>query len=67
LNVHGVNDVRQTEVLTAGPLVSKTSPIDVGITIVKFRRHISRGIYQILSELIQQEGKKNTLQDPQTY
>ena len=29
LNVHGVNDVRQTEILTAEPLVLETSALEV--------------------------------------
>ena len=29
LNVHGVNDVRQTDIHTAGPLVLETSALEV--------------------------------------
>jgi hypothetical protein len=59
LNVHGVNDVRQTEIHTAEPLVPETSSSEVEIAIEKLKRCKSPGIDQIPAELIQAEG--NTL------
>jgi len=43
LHVHGINDVRQTEVHTAESLVPETSAFEL-------RRHKSPGIYQIPAE-----------------
>jgi hypothetical protein len=39
LNVHGINDIRQTEIHTAELLVPKPSSFEVGIPIVKLKRH----------------------------
>jgi len=39
LNVHGVNDVRQTEIHTAEPLVPEPSAFDVGMAIEKLKSH----------------------------
>jgi len=39
LNVHGVNDVWQTEIHTAGPLVPETSAFEVEMAIEKLKRH----------------------------
>jgi hypothetical protein len=52
LNVHGVNDVRQTEIQTAEPLVPEPSSSDVEIAIEKMKRYKSPGIDQITAELI---------------
>jgi hypothetical protein len=54
LNVHGVNDVRQTE-----PLVPEPYVFEVEITIEKLKMFTLPGIYQILAEFIQAAG--NTL------
>jgi hypothetical protein len=51
LTVHGVDDVRQTEIHTAGPLVPEPSSFEVEIAIEKLKR--------FLAELIQAGG--NTL------
>jgi hypothetical protein len=59
LNVHGVNDVRQTEIHTAEPLVHEPGPSEVDIIIKKLKSFKSPGIDQIPAELIQAEG--NTL------
>ena len=37
-NVHGVNDVRQTEIHTAAPLVSKPSASEVEMAIKKLKK-----------------------------
>jgi hypothetical protein len=47
LNVHGVNDVRQTEIQTAEPLVPKPNDSEVEMAIEKLKRHKSPGIDQI--------------------
>jgi hypothetical protein len=39
LNVHGVNDVRQTEIYTAEPLVPEPSSSEVEIAIEKLKRY----------------------------
>jgi hypothetical protein len=59
LNVHRVNDVRQTEIHTAEPLVPEPSSFEVEISIEKLKRYKSPGIDQIPVELIQAGG--NTL------
>jgi hypothetical protein len=59
LNVHGVKDVRQTEIRTAEPLVPEPSSSEVKIAIEKLKRYKSPGIDQSPAELIQAGG--NTL------
>jgi hypothetical protein len=56
LNVHGVNDVRQTEIHTAEPLVSESSPFEIEMAIEKLKSYKSPGIDEILAELIQIGG-----------
>jgi len=56
LNVHGVNDVRQTEIHTAEPLVPESSSFEVEIAIEKLKSYKSPGIDEILAELIQIGG-----------
>jgi len=57
LNVHGVNDVRQTEILAAEPLVPEPSASEVELAIEKPKNHKSPGIDQIQAELIKTWGK----------
>jgi hypothetical protein len=52
LNAHGVNDVRQTEIHTAEPLVPEPSDSEVEMAIEKLKRHKSPGVDQIPAELI---------------
>jgi hypothetical protein len=52
LNIHEVNDVRQTEVHTAEPLVSEPSTFEVDMAIEELKRHKSPGTGQIQTELI---------------
>jgi hypothetical protein len=59
LNAHGVNDVRQTEIHTAEPLLPEPSSSEVEIAIEKLKRYESPGMDQIPAELIQARG--NTL------
>jgi hypothetical protein len=58
LNLHGVSDVRQTEMHTSEPLVPKPSSFNVQITIENLKTYIlvSPHIDQVLSELIQVGG-----------
>ena len=46
LNVHGVNDVRQTEIHTAEPLVPEPSAFEVELAIEKIKSHKSLGFDQ---------------------
>jgi hypothetical protein len=57
LNVHRVSDVRQTEIRTAEPLVSHTSPSEIDIIIVKLKRYRSPDSDQTPTELIQTGGE----------
>jgi hypothetical protein len=57
LNVHGVNNVRQTEIHTAEPLVPESSDSEVEIAIEKLKRHKSPGVDQIPAELIKAGGR----------
>jgi hypothetical protein len=59
LNVHRVNDVRQTEIHTAKPLVPEPSSFEVEIAIEKLKRYKLPGTDQIRAELIRAGG--NTL------
>jgi hypothetical protein len=57
LNIHGVSDVRQTEVHTAEPLVPEPSAFEVEMAIEKIKRRKSPGIDQIPTELIKAGGR----------
>jgi hypothetical protein len=52
LNLHGVNDVRQTELHKAEPLVPEPSAFEVEMAIEKLQTHKSSGIEQIPIDLI---------------
>jgi len=52
LNIHGVHDVRQTEIHIAEPLVPEPSAFEVEMAIEKLKSHKSPGIDQIPEELI---------------
>jgi hypothetical protein len=52
--VHGVNDVRQTEIHTAEPLVPETSSFETELAIKKQQSHESPDIYHIRAEMIRQ-------------
>jgi hypothetical protein len=52
LNVHGVSNVRQTEIHTAEPLVPEPSAFEVEMAIEKIKGHKSPGTDQIPAELI---------------
>jgi len=54
LNGHGVNDVRQTEIHTAEPLVTESIASDFELAIEKLKSHKSTGIEQIRAELIKE-------------
>jgi len=55
--VHGVSDVRQTEIRTAEPLVPESSALEVEMAIEKLKSHKSPGIHQIPTELIRTGGQ----------
>jgi len=50
LSVHGVNDVRQTEIHAAEPLVPEPSASEVEVATEKLKIHKSPGIVQIPAE-----------------
>jgi len=54
--VHGVNDVRQTEMHTAKPLVPEPSASEFKLAIEKLKNHKSPGTDQIPAELIKAGG-----------
>jgi hypothetical protein len=58
LNVHGVNDVRQTQIHTAEPLVPEPSASDSELAIEKLESHKLPGIDQIYVELIKAGVRK---------
>jgi hypothetical protein len=41
-SVHGVNDVRQTEIHTAGPLVPEPSAFEFEMDIENLKRHVTK-------------------------
>jgi hypothetical protein len=57
LNMHGVNNVRQTEVHTTEPLVRELNAFEFEMVIEKLKRHKSPGIDQIPAELIKVGGR----------
>ena len=57
LNVHGINDVRQTETHTAEPLIPEPSASELELAIEKLKIHKSPRIDQIPVELIKAGGK----------
>jgi hypothetical protein len=57
LNVHAVNDVRQTEIQAAEPLVPEPSAFEVELAFEKLKSHKSPGIDQILVELMKAGGR----------
>jgi hypothetical protein len=57
LNVNGVNDVMQTEVHTAEPLVPKPIAYENELTIEKLKSHKSPDTDQIPAELIKAGGR----------
>jgi hypothetical protein len=57
LNVRGVNDVTQTEMYTATPLVREPSTFEVEMAIEKLKRNKLPGIDQIPAEMIKARGR----------
>ena len=57
LNLHGVNDVRQTEIQTGQPLLPEPSAFEFEMSIEKLKRSKSPGTDQISAELIKAEGR----------
>jgi hypothetical protein len=56
LNAHGDNDVKQTEIHTAEPLVPEPSACEVEMAIEKLKRYKSPGTDQIPAQLIKAGG-----------
>ena len=65
LNVHGINDVRQTEICTVKPLVPEPSAFEFEMNNEKLKRQKSLGTDQIPAELIKAEGRtiRSQIQD----
>jgi hypothetical protein len=57
LNVRGVNDVTQTEMYAAAPLVPEPSAFEVEMAIEKLKRNRLPGIGHIPAELIKARGR----------
>jgi hypothetical protein len=57
LNKHGVNDVRQTEIHTAEPLVPEPSAFEIELATEKLKRHKSPETGQIPTELVKAGGR----------
>ena len=57
MNVHGVNDVRQTEIHTPELLVPEPSTSEFELAVEKLKSHKSPVIDQIPAELIKAGGK----------
>jgi len=57
LNVCGVNDVGQTEIHTAEPLVLEPSAFEFEMAIEKLKRYKSPGTDQIPTEMIKAGGR----------
>jgi hypothetical protein len=57
LNVRGVNDVTQTEMDTAAPLLPEPSTFEFEMAIEKLKRNKLPGIGQIPTELIKARGR----------
>jgi hypothetical protein len=57
-SVHGITEVRQTEIRTSEPLVPKLSAFEVEMAIGKQKRHILPAADQIPAELIKAGGRK---------
>ena len=59
-NVHGVKEVRQTEIHTAKPLVPEPSAAEVELAIAKLKSHNSPGIDQISEDVFRTEVQQFT-------
>ena len=57
LNGQGVNDMRQTEIPTAEPLLSELIAFEAEMAIEKLKRHKSPGTVQIPAALIKAGGR----------
>jgi hypothetical protein len=58
LNVHGVNDLKKTEIHTAETLVLEPSAFGVEIAIEMLKRHKSTGNDQIPTDLIKAGSRR---------
>jgi len=62
LSVHGVSDVRQTEIHTTEPLLPEPSAFETEMASEKLRRHKSPAINQIPAELFKQGVERFALE-----
>jgi hypothetical protein len=56
-NVHGISEVRQTEIHTAEPLVPEPSAFEFETSIEKLKGHKSPGVAQVPAESIKAGGR----------
>jgi hypothetical protein len=56
--VRGVNNVKQTDIHIAEPIVPEPSAFEIEMATEKLKRHKSPGIDQIQAKLIIEENKK---------
>ena len=61
LNVHGVSDVRQTEICTAEPLVHEPSAFEAEMVTKKLKRYKSPGTDEVPVEMIKAGGQQFTV------
>jgi hypothetical protein len=57
LNIYRVNDVKQTEIHTADPLMPDSSASEIEMATEKLKRHKSPDIDQIPAKLIKARGR----------
>jgi len=57
LNVHGINDVRQTEINSAEPIVPEPNASEIKMLTEKLKRYTSSSNEQIPAEVIKAGGR----------
>ena len=57
IELHGVNDIKNTDIHTAEPLVPETSTSEVELAVEKLKSHKSSGTDQIPAELFKAGGR----------
>ena len=62
LDLHGVNDIKHTDIHTAEPIVPDSSAYDFELAIGKLKSHRPPGIDQIRAELIKAGCRKIRLE-----
>jgi len=56
-SIHGVSDIRQSEIHTAEPLVPETNAFEFEMATERLEGHKSPSIFQIPAELIKAESR----------